>query len=197
MYRLNVEGDALAVEAAYRFENLGLSPMELEVNGGLSGYQGMIPDLANAITRLLEANPDLSSVDYNAAYTELQDLLGGMDFSTLALSGDNKLSIYSEDGTTTTYSLTTEADGGVSITKDAAAEPEATLYIRGAAGYLYTNDTLVAVANISDRTGGLVVNLVDGDQRAYTSNAGDDEKALQAATWTLLESLFSSLFSAE
>ncbi|MBC7191132.1 hypothetical protein [Marinobacter sp.] len=200
MYRLQVEGDALDVEAAYRLENIiGLPPMELEVSGGLSGYPGMVPDLAKAITRLLEANPEDPSSDGDSnVYAELQDLLGGMDFSTLALSGDNELRIYSEDGTTVeqTYLLTTEADGGVSITKDAAAEPEATLYIRGAAGYLYTNDTLVAVVNISDRTGGLVVNLVDGDQRTYTSNAGDDEKALQAATWTLLESLFSSLFSA-
>lgn len=201
MYRLQVEGNSLAVEAAYRFENLGLSPMELEVNGGLGGYQDMVPYLANYITQLLEANPDLSTVDYNTVYTDLQDLFGGMDLSTLALSGDNELRIYPEgdNGTASaeqTYSLTTEADGGVSITKDAAAEPEATLYIRGAAGYLYTNDTLVAVANISDRTGGLVVNLVDGDQRTYTSGAGDDEKALQAATWTLLESLFNSLFSA-
>ncbi|MDY6797493.1 MAG: hypothetical protein SVX28_01895 [Pseudomonadota bacterium] len=201
MYYLNVEGDALDVEAAYRFENIGLPPMELEVSGGLSGYQGMVPDLANYITQLLETNPDLSSVDYNAAYTELQDLLGGMDFSALALSGDNELRIYPEGDAGTappdqTYALTTEADGGISIIKNEATKPEATLYIRGAAGYLYTNDTLVAVANISDRTGGLVVNLVDGDQRAYTSNAGDDEKALQAATWTLLESLFSSLFSA-
>jgi hypothetical protein len=197
MYTLEVT-DPLTLQTAYRFENLGLPPMELEAGGDLTGYEDILSTVTDYITTLLENNPEGSEVDYDAVYAELQTLFGGMDFTSLALNGDNELRIYSEDGNTleTTYSLTTEEDGGISIT-DGAEQPQATLYIRGVAGYLYTNETLVAVANFGDESEGLLVSLVDGDQRAYPSVTRDDEEALQAATWTLLESLFGDLFTAD
>ncbi len=197
MYTLVVD-DPLTLQSAYRFDNLGLPPMELEAGGDLTGYEDILSTLTDYITTLLENNPEGSEVDYDAVYTELHTLFGGMDFTSLALNGDNQLRIFNEDGSTLdkTYSLTTEEDGGISIT-DGQGEPQATLYIRGVAGYLYTNETLVAVANFGDESEGLLVSLVDGDQRAYPSVTRDDEEALQAATWTLLESLFGDLFTAD
>lgn len=197
MYQLVLD-DPLTLQTAYRFHNLGLPPMELEAGGDLTGYEDILSTVTDYITTLLENNPEGSEVDYDAVYAELQTLFGGMDFTSLALNGDNQLRIYSEDGNTleATYSLTTEEDGGISIT-NGAGQPQATLYIRGVAGYLYTNDTLVAVANFGDESEGLLVSLVDGDQRAYPSVTRDDEEALQAATWTLLESLFGGLFTAD
>src|SRR5690606_13111974 len=125
-------------------------------------------------------NSDGSTIDYDAVYAELQDLFGDGSFDALALNGDNQLRIYPEGDNGTalpdqTYSLTTEADGGISIT-NGAAEPQATLYIRGVAGYVYTSDTLVAVANFGDEAEGLLVNLVNGDQRAYPTVVRDDEE---------------------
>ena len=81
--------------------------------------------------------------------------------------------------TNDTYTMTLEQAGYIDISQKNSTANAMRIFLSGAAGYIYADETLVATAHLGNSQDGLMISLMDGSQRTYTSANPDPLGGLQ------------------
>ncbi|MFP6845062.1 MAG: Ig-like domain-containing protein [Thalassolituus sp.] len=86
---------------------------------------------------------------------------------------------YTMGDTNDTYTMTLEQAGYIDISQKNSTANAMRIFLSGAAGYIYADETLVATAHLGNSQDGLMISLMDGSQRTYTSANPDPLGGLQ------------------
>ncbi|WP_276784305.1 tandem-95 repeat protein [Thalassolituus oleivorans] len=86
---------------------------------------------------------------------------------------------YTMGDTNDTYTMTLDQGGFIDISQKNSTANAMRIFLSGAAGYIYADETLVATAHLGNSQDGLMISLMDGSQRTYTSANPDPLGGLQ------------------
>lgn len=187
---LLVVDDPFSIATNYGTERLGLPPMEVRLGATLEGYTPLLEALGDYLSALLDGEegewPDI----------DLEELFGGIDTTLLAGDGTAELRILDPDAGTRAYHFTSDGQG-LHISQPDSTETALTVTVGGLAGYLYgPDDLLVATLHPGTLDTGLLINLIDGEQRSYVARETGRLDVLENLL-LFLESLFGPLFDTD
>ena len=89
--------------------------------------------------------------------------------SNLAYNGTITTTIQDPSVGDRTYIATLTPEGNVFISQENSTANAMQLYLSGATGYIYADETLVATAHLGNSQDGMLLSFVDGSQRRYTN----------------------------
>ena len=185
-----IVGDPFSIEINYGTERLGVPPMEVRLGATLEGYTPLLNALGDYLTAVLEGEEgEMPDID-------LEALLAGIDTSLLAGDGTAELRILDQDVGTREYRFTSDAQG-LHISQPDSTDTALTFTLGGLTGYLYgADDLLVATLHPGTLDSGLLINLIDGEQRSYVAEDSGQLDMLENLL-LFLEGLFGPLFETE
>jgi hypothetical protein len=151
--------DPFSIDLAYGVERAGLPMMHFRLGGELGGMTPILDALTNWIEANLDEETLVEEIDFEA-------LLAELDFDLLAVDGYASIEVLDPDKGHQQYHFTIDAEG-LHVSLLAGAEPVVSLRMSGLAGYLFAGDMLVSTLHIGNAGEGVVLSLVDGNQRFY------------------------------
>jgi hypothetical protein len=153
--------DPFSIDIAYGADRAGLPMMRFRLGGEIAGMTPLLEALTNWIESNLDEEVVLEEIDFEA-------LLAELDFDLLALDGYASIEVLDPERGEQQYHFTVDADG-LHVSLLAGAAPVLSVRFSGLAGYLFAGETLISTMHVGNLDEGLVLSLVDGSQRFWTS----------------------------
>jgi len=167
MFKLRIDDTSLLTGSKVT-DNVGVPPVLSVTDAVVSGL-GPIVDVAkqyalSMIDTTVEA-PVLTPEEWDAIIADVE--------SQLAYNGTITSTIQDPSAGDRTYITTLTTEGEVFVSQENSTANAMQLYLSGATGYIYADETLVATAHLGNSQDGMLLSFVDGSQRTY-KNANPD-----------------------
>ena len=145
-------------------DNVGVPPTLSVTNAIVEGL-GPVVDIAKeyalSMIDTTVAAPELTPEEWDAIIAEVE--------TNLAYNGTITTTIQDPSAGDRTYIATLTPEGNVFISQENSTANAMQLYLSGATGYIYADETLVATAHLGNSQDGMLLSFVDGSQRRYTN----------------------------
>jgi len=163
MFNLKID-DTSTLTGTKLTNNLGVPPVLSNTDAVVSGL-GPVVDIAKEYA--------LSLIDSTVVVTERTpeewDAIIAEVEANLAYNGTITTTIQDPSAGDRTYIATLTPEGNVFISQENSTANAMQLYLSGATGYIYADETLVATAHLGNSQDGMLLSFVDGSQRRYTN----------------------------
>lgn len=163
MFKLQID-DTSVLTGRNLKDNVGVPPTITSTNATVEGL-GPVVDIAKEYA--------LSLIDTTVVVTERTqeqwDAIIAEVESNLAYNGTITTTIQDPSVGDRTYIATLTPEGNVFISQENSTANAMQLYLSGATGYIYADETLVATAHLGNSQDGMLLSFVDGSQRRYTN----------------------------
>ena len=163
MFKLQID-DTSVLTGRNLKDNVGVPPTITSTNATVEGL-GPVVDIAKEYA--------LSLIDTTVVVTERTqeqwDAIIAEVEANLAYNGTITTTIQDPSVGDRTYIATLTPEGNVFISQENSTANAMQLYLSGATGYIYADETLVATAHLGNSQDGMLLSFVDGSQRRYTN----------------------------
>tara|TARA_Y100000034_G_scaffold51148_1_gene62909 strand:- start:135 stop:1358 length:1224 start_codon:yes stop_codon:yes gene_type:complete len=163
MFKLQID-DTSVLTGRNLKDNVGVPPTITSTNATVEGL-GPVVDIAKEYA--------LSLIDTTVVVTERTqeqwDAIIAEVEANLAYNGTITTTIQDPSVGDRTYIATLTPEGNVFISQENSTANAMQLYLSGATGYIYADETLVATAHLGNSQDGMLLSFVDGTQRSYTN----------------------------
>jgi VCBS repeat-containing protein len=177
MFLLQLD-DISTLHTASSADNLGVPEIRTIMDGQVSGLQPLIDVLSDYIVSAIDTTTPTPEVDWDAVTEDIADAV---------ISGSGTMDI--RDAPQKLYTFGLNADGTIDVSQVNSTDNALTLDLKGVAGYIYANDTLVSTAHLGNADDGLMLSLVNDTQRSYP-NANPSATAQLDGLLALIQQLF-------
>ena len=177
MFLLELD-DVSTLHTASRAVNLGLPEIRTIMDGQVSGLQPLIDVLSDYIVSAIDTTTPTPEVDWDAVTADIADAV---------ISGSGTMDI--RDAPQKLYTFGLNADGTIDVSQVNSTSNAMTIDLKGVAGYVYANNTLVSTAHLGNADDGLMLSLVNDTQRSYP-NANPSATAQLDGLLALIQQLF-------
>jgi hypothetical protein len=110
-----------------------------------------------------------------------------LDLESVVISGTSTMEI--RDTTNKLYTFTLNTDGTVDVSQVNSLNNAMTIDLKGVAGYIYADETLVGTGHLGNSEDGLLLSLVNDTQRSY-ANANPSATSQLDGLIALFQQLF-------
>lgn len=163
MFKLQVDDTTILTGRNVK-DNVGVPPTLSVTNAIVEGL-GPVVDIAKeyalSMIDTTVAAPELTPEQWDAIIAEVE--------ANLAYNGTITTTIQDPSVGDRTYIATLTPEGNVFISQENSTANAMQLYLSGATGYIYADETLVATAHLGNSQDGMLLSFVDGSQRRYTN----------------------------
>lgn len=163
MFKLQVDDTTILTGRNVK-DNVGVPPTLSVTNAIVEGL-GPVVDIAKeyalSMIDTTVAAPELTPEEWDAIIAEVE--------ANLAYNGTINTTIQDPSVGDRTYIATLTPEGNVFISQENSTANAMQLYLSGATGYIYADETLVATAHLGNSQDGMLLSFVDGSQRRYTN----------------------------
>ena len=163
MFKLQVDDTTILTGRNVK-DNVGVPPTLSVTNAIVEGL-GPVVDIAKeyalSMIDTTVAAPELTPEEWDAIIAEVE--------TNLAYNGTITTTIQDPSAGDRTYIATLTPEGNVFISQENSTANAMQLYLSGATGYIYADETLVATAHLGNSQDGMLLSFVDGSQRRYTN----------------------------
>lgn len=163
MFKLQVDDTTILTGRNVK-DNVGVPPTLSVTNAIVEGL-GPVVDIAKeyalSMIDTTVAAPELMPEEWDAIIAEVE--------ANLAYNGTINTTIQDPSVGDRTYIATLTPEGNVFISQENSTANAMQLYLSGATGYIYADETLVATAHLGNSQDGMLLSFVDGTQRSYTN----------------------------
>ena len=163
MFKLQVDDTTILTGRNVK-DNVGVPPTLSVTNAIVEGL-GPVVDIAKeyalSMIDTTVAAPELTPEEWDAIIAEVE--------ANLAYNGTITSTIQDPSAGDRTYIATLTPEGNVFISQENSTANAMQLYLSGATGYIYADETLVATAHLGNSQDGMLLSFVDGTQRSYTN----------------------------
>ena len=170
LFRLEINDTSYMTTAKVE-EKIGLPAVTSSSNVTIEGLTPIIAVMKSYAESLIDTN-----VTFVAPTTERWQEIQDEVAANLVYGGTQT---YKMGDTNDTYTMTLEQAGYIDISQKNSTANAMRIFLSGAAGYIYADETLVATAHLGNSQDGLMISLMDGSQRTYTSANPDPLGGLQ------------------
>ena len=170
LFRLEINDTSYMTTAKVE-DKIGLPAVTTTSNVTIEGLTPIIAVMKSYAESLIDTTKPFVAPTAQR-WQEIQDevaanlVYGGTQTYTMGDTGD-------------TYIMTLEQAGYIDISQKNSTANAMRIFLSGAAGYIYADETLVATAHLGNSQDGLMISLMDGSQRTYTSANPDPLGGLQ------------------
>ena len=163
MFKLQIDDTSILTGRNVK-NNVGVPPTLSVTNATVEGL-GPVVDIAKeyalSMIDTTVAAPELTPEEWDAIIAEVE--------ANLAYNGTITTTIQDPSVGDRTYIATLTPEGNVFISQENSTANAMQLYLSGATGYIYADETLVATAHLGNSQDGMLLSFVDGSQRRYTN----------------------------
>ena len=163
MFKLQIDDTSILTGRNVK-NNVGVPPTLSVTNATVEGL-GPVVDIAKeyalSMIDTTVAAPELMPEEWDAIIAEVE--------ANLAYNGTINTTIQDPSVGDRTYIATLTPEGNVFISQENSTANAMQLYLSGATGYIYADETLVATAHLGNSQDGMLLSFVDGSQRRYTN----------------------------
>ncbi|MBN56654.1 MAG: hypothetical protein CMI04_03060 [Oceanospirillaceae bacterium] len=163
MFKLQVDDTSILTGRNVK-DNVGVPPTLSVTNATVEGL-GPVVDVAKEYAlSLIDTTvvvPERTQEEWDAIIAEVE--------ANLAYNGTITSTIQDPSAGDRTYIATLTPEGNVFISQENSTANAMQLYLSGATGYIYADETLVATAHLGNSQDGMLLSFVDGTQRSYTN----------------------------
>jgi len=170
LFRLEINDTSYMTTAKVE-DKIGLPAVTSTSNVTIEGLSPIIDVMKDYALSLIDTN-----VTFVAPTTERWQEIQDEVAANLVYGGTQT---YTMGDTNDTYIMKLEQAGYIDISQKNSAANAMRIFLSGAAGYIYADETLVATAHLGNSQDGLMISLMDGSQRTYTSANPDPLGGLQ------------------
>jgi VCBS repeat-containing protein len=170
LFRLEINDTSYMTTAKVE-DKIGLPAVTSSSNVTIEGLSPIIDVMKNYALSLIDTNVTFVAPTAQR-WQEIQDEVA----ANLVYSGTQIYDISEGGGV---YTMTLEQAGYIDISQKNSTANAMRIFLSGAAGYIYADETLVATAHLGNSQDGLMISLMDGSQRTYTSANPDPLGGLQ------------------
>jgi VCBS repeat-containing protein len=170
LFRLEINDTSYMTTAKVE-DKIGLPAVTSTSNVTIEGLSPIIDVMKDYALSLIDTN-----VTFVAPTTERWQEIQDEVAANLVYGGTQT---YKMGDTNDTYTMTLEQAGYIDISQKNSTANAMRIFLSGAAGYIYADETLVATAHLGNSQDGLMISLMDGSQRTYTSANPDPLGGLQ------------------
>ncbi len=163
MFKLQIDDTSILTGRNVK-DNVGVPPTLSVTNATVEGL-GPVVDVAKEYALILIDTtvvvPERTPEEWDAIIAEVE--------ANLAYNGTITTTIQDPSVGDRTYIATLTPEGNVFISQENSTANAMQLYLSGATGYIYADETLVATAHLGNSQDGMLLSFVDGSQRRYTN----------------------------
>lgn len=163
MFKLQIDDTSILTGRNVK-DNVGVPPTLSVTNATVEGL-GPVVDVAKEYALILIDTtvvvPERTPEEWDAIIAEVE--------ANLAYNGTITTTIQDPSVGDRTYIATLTPEGNVFISQENSTANAMQLYLSGATGYIYADETLVATAHLGNSQDGMLLSFVDGTQRSYTN----------------------------
>ncbi|CUS40747.1 T1SS secreted agglutinin RTX [hydrothermal vent metagenome] len=170
LFRLEINDTSYMTTAKVE-DKIGLPAVTSSSNVTIEGLSPIIDVMKDYALSLIDTNAVFVAPTAQR-WQEIQDEVA----ANLVYGGTQT---YKMGDTNDTYTMTLEQAGYIDISQKNSTANAMRIFLSGAAGYIYADETLVATAHLGNSQDGLMISLMDGSQRTYTSANPDPLGGLQ------------------
>ena len=177
MFNLSLD-DTSSLHIANGAVNVGLPEIRSITDATITGLAPLNDVITDYLLSMIDTTVPEPVVDWDQLQIDLQDAIP---------SGTSTLEV--RDTTNKLYTFTLNADGTVDVSQVNSVANAMTIDLKGVAGYVYADDTLVSTGHLGNAEDGLLLSLVNDTQRTYPNSNPSTTAQLDG-----LVALFQALF---
>src|SRR5690606_11374541 len=153
MFNLSL-GDTSTLHIANGAVNLGLPELRSITDGTVIGLEPLNDVISDYLLSMIDTTVPEPVVDWDQVM---------LDLESVVISGTSTMEI--RDTTNKLYTFTLNTDGTVDVSQVNSLNNAMTIDLKGVAGYIYADETLVGTGHLGNSEDGLLLSLVNDTQR--------------------------------